>query len=512
MSQVLRPYVLMAAWAAVAWSFAPPAADAQTPYHEPRGVGEHLLFAYWSVEDDTNTNVAVHVPRGVRSMASEEKPSVAQLVVRDRMGKIATEFKICLMPGEAWTATLTAAGLRVGDPGECDERIHQGGGTRTGKLVVTPKQGEVVTLGTATSGWLDVWLTPAKALKDGPDEDTEPDHANANFFLDGEATLVSPGAGFASSYDAVALRSCGDWVNILGDSWFDSETGQKGYRAWSIAPTYPDRTPNDATDDRVDTGDGCWTMDKDGNGVVGEEKTGSSALWDEIDPVSQGLRVGPPSYFAARNTLVGRWTALSDANVQTHTKVVLTFPQTPLRYEGKNAEGVKVMGTDPVSVLVFDTEGGVALDSREVELAQDVNVCTFLPAGSEAAPGLLPGLSCNGKLVGALQGTSGGFRFFNHTAVTLDGAGTVTNAGTEASGFGIKQPTAGDGSNAARPAGGQVPDAKYRFPVVGLVFSYFRGTDGAAYDQVKPLKGDWRPVTADPAGTDEGDRKDNPYL
>ncbi len=198
--------------------------------------------------------------------------------------------------------------------------------------------------------------------------------------------------------------------------------------------------------------------------------------------------------------------------------MVLTFPQTSLRYEGKNAEGAKVMGTDPVSVLVFDETGGLALDSRKVELAQDVNVCTFLPAGRETSMGMedepspLPSLSCNEKRVGALQGTSGTFRFFNNTAVEIDDAGTVTNEGAEATGLSVKQPTAGDGSNAARPAGGQVPDAKYRFPIIGLVFSYFRGTDTVEYDQVTPLQGDHHPVTADAAGTAEDARKDNSAL
>ncbi len=514
MSQRLRTYVWLAVWAAVAWSFAP----AEAQYIESRGRGDHLLFAYWSVEDDTNTNVAVHRHRGVREQVSEEAPSVAQVAVRDRMGKIATEFKICLMPGDSWTATLTAAGLRVGSPGACDEKIHQGGSTRTGQLVVTPKPGEVVTLGSATSGWLDVWKTPANTLKDGADADTEPDHVpNSDLaVLGGVATLVSPGAGFASSYNAVALRGCGDWVNILGDGYRDSNAGERGYRSWQISATYPDRD-RDATNDRVDTGDGCWNTDRDGDGVVGEQKTGSSADWDEVDPISEAL-TDVVITSAGKRLLVGEWTALDDANVQTHTKVVITFPQTPLRYEGqKTAGGAKVMATDPVSILVFDVDGELALDSREVLLDQDVNVCTFLPQAlaMEETMGLNPGLSCNGRRVGGLQGaTSGTFRFFNNTAVTLDGAGLVTNDGTEATDLSVKKATAGanTGDPPTRPKGGQVPDGNYRFPMIGLVFSYFRGTDGREYDQIVPLRGDSLPVQSDPAGTAEDARTDNPRL
>ncbi len=507
MSQRLRTYVWLAVWAAVAWSFAP----AEAQYIESRGRGDHLLFAYWSVEDDTNTNVAVHRHRGVREQVSEEAPSVAQVAVRDRMGKIATEFKICLMPGDSWTATLTAAGLRVGSPGACDEKIHQGGSTRTGQLVVTPKPGEVVTLGSATSGWLDVWKTPANTLKDGADADTEPDHVpNSDLaVLGGVATLVSPGAGFASSYNAVALRGCGDWVHT------GSSSGERGYRNWNLQVTYPDLTPDRSVGERVDTGDGCWNMDRNANGVVQEKKTGALADWDEVDPISEALT--QVSTTGGKRLLVGEWTALDDENVQTHTKVVITFPQTPLRYEGqKTAGGAKVMATDPVSILVFDVDGELALDSREVLLDQDVNVCTFLPQAlaMEETMGLNPGLSCNGRRVGTLQGaTSGLFRIFNNTAVTLDGE-LVTNDGTEATDLSVKKATAGanTGDPPTRPKGGQVPDGNYRFPMIGLVFSYFKGTDGREYDQIAPLSGGSFTVGSDPAGTAEDARTDAPGL
>ncbi len=473
MWQVLRTYVLLAAWAAVTGSFAPPAVEAQTT--TSKGYGEHLLFAYWSAEAGTSTNVAVYRHLGVRGTASEEKPLVAQLAVRDPMGKIATEFKICLMPGDSWTATLTGAGLRVGSPGECDERIHQGGGTRTGKLVVTPKQGEVVALGAATSGWLDVWQTPANALKDGPDEDTEPDHARRRpdyWRIGGEATLVSPGAGFASSYRAVSLRGCGDWINTTASA----STDENDYLNALVRAVYPHHTGT--TEGDVDTGDGCWTIDKNGDNVVDRKLPDDPYGYDEFEPIEEALTNQGTNI--EKNLLMGRWTALNDEHVQTHTKVVITFPQRPLRYEGKNTEGAEVKGTDPLSILVFDEAGEVALDSRKVEIGRNVNVCTFRPVGMEAAPDMeaapAAGLSCNGERVGALNGaTSGSFRLFNQKAMQMNAAGTVTNDGTEATGFGIKRSVAGDANYPAVAGGGQAPDAWYRFPTVGLVFSYFRG-------------------------------------
>ncbi len=301
-------------------------------------------------------------------------------------------------------------------------------------------------------GWLDVWLTPAHALQDGPDADAEPDHVIPNpaagVFLGGVAPLVSPGSGFASSYAAVTLRTCGEWTNTV-------DTAEANYLNSPLTATYRD-SDNDATNDRVDTGDGCWTIDMDGDGVVDEKKTGASATWNEVDPISRAL-TDVVTVLTGKRTLVGQWTALSDANVRAHTKVGLTLPQTPLRYEGqKTAGGAKVRGTDPVSILVFDADGGMALDSREVLLAQDVNVCTFLSAGMALeAAGRLPGLACHGRLVGALQGTSGIFRLFNNTAVTLNDAGIVTNDGTEARGLSVKRATAADGSGmGTRPAGG----------------------------------------------------------
>ncbi len=59
---------------------------------------------------------------------------------------------------------------------------------------------------------------------------------------------------------------------------------------------------------------------------------------------------------------------------------VLTLPMNHLTYTGTDADGEKVAGTDPLSLLVFDGQGKVVLEAREVLLAKNVNTCTFVPA------------------------------------------------------------------------------------------------------------------------------------
>ena len=66
MSQLLKKYALLTACAVLALCFATRPAHAQEVARG--GTGEHLLFAYWSTGNYTNTNVDVHSPLGVRDM------------------------------------------------------------------------------------------------------------------------------------------------------------------------------------------------------------------------------------------------------------------------------------------------------------------------------------------------------------------------------------------------------------------------------------------------------------
>ena len=62
-----------------------------------------------------------------------------------------------------------------------------------------------------------------------------------------------------------------------------------------------------------------------------------------------------------KDLLTGRWTAIDDENVMSHTKVVLTFPMNHLNY----ANGT----SDPVSLYVFDDMGNIVLSSIGLTLS-----------------------------------------------------------------------------------------------------------------------------------------------
>ncbi len=77
-------------------------------------------------------------------------------------------------------------------------------------------------------------------------------------------------------------------------------------------------------------------------------------------------------------------------------------------------------------------------------------------------------------LCSALRGSSGG----GSPPAVVSPPVPAPRSAAGANGAPARTPSgalARDGSNAARPAGRQVPDAKYNFPTIGLVFSYFRG-------------------------------------
>ena len=127
------------------------------------GSGEHLLFAYWSADNYMNTNVNIHSPLGVR--VSGETMNVVRVVIRDDMGEAARDFKICLKPGDSWTATLSMGGLMVMDAGECGS-VQRLSPDRNNLPHPTPMMEEMASLGDATSGYLEAWLAPTEGLND----------------------------------------------------------------------------------------------------------------------------------------------------------------------------------------------------------------------------------------------------------------------------------------------------------------------------------------------------------
>ncbi len=455
MHRCLSRSIVTCAAALVVSVAAPPPAQAQHPYVSTfNGVGTHFLFPYWSTENATNTNVHLHRPAGVMADTSMEEKVVVKVAVRDAMNKVVASLKICFLPADSWTATLSEAGLTVVDPGGCDAQVELDPPARNAPVQSTPKPGEVVSLGGVSSGWLDAWVAPTKGLVDGSDADTEPDHGAVQFLASGSATLISAVSGFSSTYLATPLVLCGRGPVPAG---IITAAG--------------------------DDGDGCWTSQNDGNDE--QKRENGEAIMLALSNTGHDPTINNDQ----KSVFIGGWTALDDANVQSRTKLVLTLPMNHLTYTGTNADGEQVAGTDPLSLLVFDGEGKVVLEAREVLLAKNVNTCTFLPAALaqevelEVAAGQTV-LSCNGAQVGTLAASSGTFRLFNNT-MDAKGEGDaaadqVTNTGAEATGLGRAlrpgEDTTQNGQAIAEGLG-----------VVGLNFSYFRGTDGQEYDQVIPI-------------------------
>ncbi len=464
--------------------------DLNYPIQTSNHHGDHLIFGYWSTANYTNTHINIHAPYGVRDR--NEAKNVVHVRVRnadaDFDENTVVSFNICLMPGDSWTAALSSEGLMVVDPGECDDDVYQNPNTRTVTHVPTPDMGDMVSLGDANEGFIEAWAAPTGGLVDnsvpctqaeiddadntrctaatavagGPDPDVMPDHATGSLIL-GTASLVSAMSGFSSTYNATALSGC----DVAGSD-----------------------DPDDTT------GDGCRTV----NTADDNANNAAADATNIINGVMQGLVT------ASHYAIVGRWTAIADDNVMSHTKLVLTFAGgNHLLYKGFDKSSAdyraEVTGVDPVSAYVFDDEGALVLRNHEVELGMGVNKCMFMRPGMTDmdTASMMPMLSCNGMEVGMIDGMSGEFRIFNNTAAAVaardpalptdntpadpevDGSRQITNDGAENEGIGIADNTATPSVN----ENAQSPAAP--LAITGLIFSYFEGTDGKQYDQVTPV-------------------------
>ena len=467
MSQLLKKYALLTACAVLALCFATRPAQAQTV--NMGGTGDHLLFAYWSADMYTNTNVNIHSPLGVRG--GTETKNVVHVRVRktdaDSAANTVVSFDICLMPGDSWTANLSMDGLTVVDAGGCDGDVQASGtGDRGSHTIAAPMAGmdNMVSLGGAESGFLEAWLKPDGTLKDGMGttvtaNDNAADDATPRS-ISGSAMLVSAMSGFSSSYNATALVGCGNATGgiVTGDTNIADFTTTGG-------------TLN------ADDGNGCWEIDTDTGGApIRSALGGAGATPADADAQAQGTT----------DILTGRWIAIDNDEIMSHTKVVLTFPMNHLNYEARTDglnESVPA-GTDPVSIIAFDDKGAIALDNRKVMLGMAVNMCKFMPAGMDMddmddmdmdGDMMMPMLSCNGMDVGELGGMAGGFRIFNNQANDPDGTTLALSTGVETTGLAETDNT-----------GGQ--DPAETLGAIGLVFSYFMGTDGMQYDQVTSVQ------------------------
>ena len=464
MSQLLKKYALLAACAALALCFITRPVQAQMVMDG--GAGEHLFFAYWTTANYTNTNVNIHSPLGVRGADNPDK-NVVYVRVRgtapDR--NTVVSFRTCLYPGDSWTGTLSEEGLMVMDAGECDDDLMDYGSNPGNQNVSPPVAGEMVDLGDTDSGYVEAWLVPVATLKDSPvDTDHSPENAMPRY-ISGTAMLVSPMSGFSSSYNAVALGMCGNQ---------DDDT--PAARTIKAALDSDDETANEDPEfTETDDGNGCWRVRSDDADV------------DDDADGEQMETMGAPIMTALmgenKDFVTGRWTAINDDNVMSHTKLVLTFPQTHL--------GVSDGSSDPLSYHIYDDMGVIVDRGIDLMLPLGVNTCMFMPMmeATDDTDAMMSMFSCNDEDVAELgDAMSGEFRIFNNKMI-----GTPDAVGERG---GLEAPAA-DASTATEVA--QNPAESLN--AIGLVFSYFEGTDGMEYDQTTPIQ--WIDIDKDGTGTDD---------
>lgn len=456
MSQLLKKFALLTACAALAFCFTTRPASAQMV--EPGGTGEHLFFTYWSADKYTNTNVNIHSPLG---MYGADDPAKNAVYVRIRSAapdrNIVASFNICLNPGDSWTARLSMDGLMVMDEGECDGDLRELGSNPSNMNVATPTMdGDPVSLGGTESGYIEAWLNPVNALKDGADEGFNPDNATPRF-ISGTAMLVSPMSGFSSSYNAVALSGCGNVTTAPTAAG----AGSTIYDSLGIGGT---------ADNDNDDGNGCWHV------LVAGDPPANPADNVEGSPISLALMAQD------RDVLTGRWTALNNDDVMSHTKVVLTFPVPHL--------GVSDGTSDPLTIHIYDDMGNIVHRGTDLTLPMGVNMCMFGDGMMDMD--MMPMLSCNDEDVAELDDAmSGEFRILNNKAISAP-----DREGGERGGLGTEDAdTNADGTQSA-----QHPAESLN--AIGLVFSYFMGTDGMQYDQATPIQ--WVNIDMDGTGDDTG--------
>ena len=346
---------------------------AQTQEVNRMGLDGHLVFGYWNTQNYTDTHLSITSPLGVRT--GSEASNVVEIALKDRMGTGLGSFRICLKPGDTWTATLTGmmegedtmSSLMVGNPGSCDDTLAAMPANRDNPPLATPGPDDDPIMLAAGDGFLTAYVMPTDALEgdDGAvDAVARP--------ISGMATLVSPMSGFASSYAALALKC----------------------RA--------------ATDEAT---------------VAGNETVIPAKCTD--DQINMALR-------ANHDLMMGRWTAIDDENVSTRTTLIVTFPGThSLAYEAheKDVRNSDIIsGIDPVSLYVFGEVGAPAWNFHEVMLGDAVNMCEFLPVDGGSS------LQCGDDMLSAaMPADSGSFRFVNNTAwLTADGSRPATDVANSA--------------------------------------------------------------------------------
>ena len=403
------------------------------------GLGNHLLFNYWTTESERDTYISIQSPLGVRE--TNQTRNVVRIIVRgggdpgftntaastghnvadpsDPWQYLANNrntrpqplvhFDVCLMPGDTWTGTITAnaAGdgsiLRLGNPGECDATLQQtagrptGGGARRTPTSANP----IITIDGETTGIVEAYTVASQLLI----RDALGNAATSSAVsrpISGIGYLVSPTEGFAAVYEAEAFNNTG-----------------------------------------------CPGTDNNCNTFV----------------LTNDLRAD------LKRHLIGRW--VTDPIINASTDIVLTFPGMHVlnfqtRRTDRDGNTISETQSDPLSLYVFDEEGNVVLTRRDMVLAQSVNICRF-----EMLENNTTQVTCNDEELGTFSGAvAGSFRIVNNIDKTYGTGNEMTDAGGE---------TPGNPLTVAAQTSGEP------LSVTGFVLSFFDVLSGK-YDMLVPLR------------------------
>lgn len=162
----------------------------------PNGLGDLLIYGYWSTMEGLDTLVAVgnaFSGQAGRFVHVRLHEGIASRDVRD--------FTICLSPGDVWTAAITAgaadgtSALIVGNNGSCDAAVQPSGFTPP------PLEGTSVPIA-ADFGYIEAYTMERPGLG-GPDSGNTSIGGDDTIW--GIATPLNATSGFSSSYNATAF-------------------------------------------------------------------------------------------------------------------------------------------------------------------------------------------------------------------------------------------------------------------------------------------------------------------
>ena len=471
------------------------------------GVGNHLLFSYWTTADYKDTLVAIHSPLMVTKDFGDSM-NLVRVVVRDMMGDELSMFDICLTPGDSWTAGISSSEmegmsmLTVGSDGQCDGEIIQPGDNREGSPDNTPKMGEPMYI-KGMGGFIEAyspWLVELERRREhqsdadppvitgnnsekgrfmdtvGPEDedgsmnevdlDTNPE-GNMSQMITGVAFLVDTMMGYASAYNPVALtchnvdieanRTAANMV-AEGDAQDDDPDAENDYL--DDDPLRSCHRDFDLNGAQGDAGD------NDGN-LINALLTGGVNV---ATGATQGNRMN-----TERANLIGRW--ITAPEIAAETTVMVTLPGAA--YDDHPLEFAKDEDMfDPVSLLIFD-EMGMGPAPMSIMLDQAVNTCTFMADGSGGTD-----IMCNGEMVANVSSDRGGFRIYNSQMVTYK---TEDDADTDVD---ETEEVNNDGAEDADGDMKYMAEADAMLPAIGLVHSHYDviGIHGmGSYDHISPL-------------------------